>query len=333
MEPNSDRGVKFFVKFRRKTFKNPENQRVMASALMKAFFSILGIVVAAVLGYQFEPSMRYQLTGHAAAVATANPAPAVTTGGAPTPGPGSTPAPVVPPRIDLATLSPAQLPAQVTLKITAEVADASGLKMKIDPGNRVRLLRVENGWAVISPGTSPFEGRVPVSGTDLLDQLAANPPSPAPPAVAVIDPNPASVPGPAPNPEPVPTPVPPVVQVNPTPTGDSVEPGDVVTPPTPPIEPDEPAPGPPPVPTPAVDVVALMKEHVSGGNIKEFTFKQVQGWRAEPDEVIDGETYQIGLIRYTAETIFGTKSIEAKALIKDGVLEKWIWPKSGMEIK
>ncbi|MCF7674606.1 MAG: hypothetical protein K9N23_12940 [Akkermansiaceae bacterium] len=273
--------------------------------------------------------MRYQLTGHVSAVESVKPAPPATADGVPTPASGSGLAPVVPLGIDLATLSPAQLPAQVTLKTTAEVTDASGLKMKIDPGNRVRLLRVENGWAVISPGTSPFEGRVPVSGTDLMEQLAANPPSAALPAVAVIDPAPIPVPVPAPTPEPVS----PVAQVNPPPTGDSLEPGDVVTPPTPPIMPDEPAPGPPPAPTAAVDVVGLMKAHVSGGNIKEFTFNQVQGWRAEQDEVIDGETYQIGLIRYTAETIFGTKSIEAKALIKDGVLVKWIWPKSSMEIK
>jgi len=94
--------------------------------------------------------------------------------------------------------------------------------------------------------------------------------------------------------------------------------------------PTPPGPG---VPAAAVDVVAVMKEHIRGGNIKEFQFSQVQGWKAEPDEVIDGETYQIGLIRYTAETIFGTKSIEAKALIKDGAVVKWIWPKSLMEIK
>ena len=76
-----------------------------------------------------------------------------------------------------------------------------------------------------------------------------------------------------------------------------------------------------------------MKQHIQGGNIKEFEFKQGQGWRAGPDEVIDGESFQVGLIRYMAETIFGTKSIEAKALIKNGEVVMWIWPKSGMEIK
>jgi len=76
-----------------------------------------------------------------------------------------------------------------------------------------------------------------------------------------------------------------------------------------------------------------MKAHVQAGNIKEFTFKQVQGWKAGPDEVVSGEPNQTGLVRYTAETIMGTKSIDAKALIKDGAVLKWIYPKSGMEIK
>lgn len=103
--------------------------------------------------------------------------------------------------------------------------------------------------------------------------------------------------------------------------------------PTPEPATEDPVPPPPTAPAAPVDVVSLMKQHIQGGNIKEFEFKQVQGWKAEPNEVIDGETYQVGLIRYTAETIFGTKSIEAKALIKDGAVVKWIWPKSGMEIK
>jgi hypothetical protein len=82
-----------------------------------------------------------------------------------------------------------------------------------------------------------------------------------------------------------------------------------------------------------VDVVALMKEYVQAGNLKEFTFKQVLGWKAGPDEVIDGQTYQTGLARYTAETIMGTKSIDAKALIQNGAVVRWVYPKSGMEIK
>jgi hypothetical protein len=76
-----------------------------------------------------------------------------------------------------------------------------------------------------------------------------------------------------------------------------------------------------------------MQESVRDGQIKEFTFDQVLAWKAEADEIIDGETYQTGLASYKAETIFGVKTIQAKALIKGGKIQRWIWPKSGMEIK
>ena len=76
-----------------------------------------------------------------------------------------------------------------------------------------------------------------------------------------------------------------------------------------------------------------MQESIRTGQIKEFSFDQVLTWKADADETIDGKTYQIGLASYKAETIFGVKTIQAKALIKDGKVQRWIWPKSGMEIK
>ena len=76
-----------------------------------------------------------------------------------------------------------------------------------------------------------------------------------------------------------------------------------------------------------------MQESVRAGQIKEFNFDQVTTWKAEADEIVDGETYQTGLASYKAETIFGVKIIQAKALIKGTKIQRWIWPKSGMEIK
>ena len=67
--------------------------------------------------------------------------------------------------------------------------------------------------------------------------------------------------------------------------------------------------------------------------MKEFSFEQVLGWKAGEDEEVDGTKYQTGQAAYKAETIFGVKTIQAKALIKDGKVAKWIWPNSGMEIK
>ncbi|MEI6605729.1 MAG: hypothetical protein WCP35_10500, partial [Verrucomicrobiota bacterium] len=150
---------------------------------MKWFIGIL-IVSSVFAGYSSYPSMRYQLTGLTykvpAKVATnRNPAAAADTPSSPDA--GSPPAAGGPQVIDLAKLTPAQLPAQVTLKVATEVGDASGLKMKIDSGSRLTLVRIEGEEVVVSPGSSPFEGRVPVTGTDLMEQLEANPP------VAAVD--------------------------------------------------------------------------------------------------------------------------------------------------
>lgn len=81
------------------------------------------------------------------------------------------------------------------------------------------------------------------------------------------------------------------------------------------------------------DPVEAMQASIRAGKIKEFTFEQVLKWEPAADETVEGKTYKIGLASYKAETIFGEKTIQAKALIKDGIVQKWIWPKSGMEIK
>jgi hypothetical protein len=205
--------------------------------------------------------------------------------------------------------------------------------MILPAGNTAKLIRIEAGNAVVSPGEGPFSGLIPVTETDLFAQIAANPP---------VKPQPVTPP------EVTPTP-PPAVPVTPS-TGDSEEPVKVIEPPKvpepPPLSPPtpEPVPVPPPVtdpvvqPNPAVaaspaDVVKTMQESIKSAQISEFTYAQVLDWKADEPETNDGETYQTGLISYKAETIFGVKTIQAKALIKGNKVIRWIWPKSGMEIK
>jgi hypothetical protein len=150
------------------------------------------------------------------------------------------------------------------------------------------------------------------------------PPSPAP------KPEPTPAPAPAPKPEPAPEP-PPVVQQDPEPEP-APEPA-----PTPEPAP-EPAPTPEPAPAAAAtlsadDIVKVMQESIKEKQVKEFAFEQVLGWKAGEEEEVDGVKYQTGQAAYKAETIFGVKTIQAKALIKEGKVAKWIWPNSGMEIK
>ena len=80
-------------------------------------------------------------------------------------------------------------------------------------------------------------------------------------------------------------------------------------------------------------MVKIMQASISAKQIKEFDAKQVTNWAVDADETIDGQIYQTGLVTYKAETIFGVKNIQARALIKDGKVVRWIWPKSGVEIK
>ena len=104
----------------------------------------------------------------------------------------------------------------------------------------------------------------------------------------------------------------------------------------------EPAPAPEPTPvaeaTPATppaaaDVVGAMQASIRAAQIKEFKFDQVQEWTESPAETIDGETYQIGIASYKAETMFGVRVIQAKALIKNGSVQRWVYSKSGMDMK
>jgi hypothetical protein len=196
----------------------------------------------------------------------------------------------------------------------------------------VKLVRIDGTDAVVRPGDTPYSIVLPIEKTDLMEQLAANPPSAVPaPEPAPVVPEPA----PEPKPEPVPAPEP-----APTPAGDSQEPAPMPEPaaePKPePAPAPEPAPEPAPAPAPAAvstDVVKIMQESIRGGQVKEFKFEQVLGWEPGPNETVDGEAFQTGNVSYKAETIFGVKNIQAKALIKEGKVLRWIWPKSGMEIK
>ncbi|MBT7970045.1 MAG: hypothetical protein HN570_03530, partial [Verrucomicrobia bacterium] len=102
----------------------------------------------------------------------------------------------------------------------------------------------------------------------------------------------------------------------------------------------EPMPVVEPTPAPAADaklgedkIIALMKDSIAGGAVKEFTSDQVKGWKANGEETIDGTEYQTGLAAYEAATIFGVRPVQAKALIKDGKIERWVYAKSGMEIQ
>lgn len=268
---------------------------------------LLGIGAAGVAGYVLEPSLRESLTGEppkAKVIVVKE----------------TIEEEVVSP-VDLSGLQPEQLPEQILLKVAAEVGDPTNVaapKMQIPAGAKVKGLRIEGQNLVISPGAGPYEGKVAIRGTDLVQQLAANPPKP----VVVKQPEPPpTVPTPPPVTEPTPSPTPePEVAAN----GESKS------------EPVMPEPTPVPTAPAALgesDIVKIMQDSYKSGQIKEFVADKATSWKATGEEKIDGETYLTGLVDYSAETIFGVKNVQAKALIKNGKVLKWISPKSGMEIK
>lgn len=271
---------------------------------MKVILFLIGMVCAGILGYFYEPDLRFRLTGIPPAVKKTVPRHIFVEIGAP----GKT---IVP-----ATYPADQLPEKILLHAAAEVANEAGdLKMSIPAGSRVNLVRVESTNAVISPGADSFEGQIPISQTDLVEQLRAKP-EPAATAQTVPEMNPTVDPIPE-------TPVESTIQepvAEPEMVDDTPEP---VVPDPEPAVPDDP-----------VDVVAVMQASIQAGEIKEFTFDKVLDWKASEElENIDGQSYQTGIASYKAETVFGLKTIQAKALIKDGKVTRWLWPKSGLEIK
>ena len=286
---------------------------------MKLILMLLGLVAVAFCGYLFEPSLRPQLTGltHKRTLRQS-----------------SKPAEGLP---DPSSLSPEQLPEKVTLRADVTVTDAaSQVTMTLQSGNCVKLVRVEGTNAVVSPGEGSYEGTLPYDQTDLMDQLAALQPAPETPATE-----------PAPSNETPPASEPASSNETPPATEPATEPAAEPAPATEPAMEPAPASETPPATEPAaepaskpaaaagepVDVVALMQQSIRKGEIKEFTYTQVEDWKTGDNETVKGEEFQTGLISYTADTIFGPKAIEAKALVKDGKIQRWIWTKSGMEIK
>jgi hypothetical protein len=267
---------------------------------MKFILATLGILGAGLFGYVLEPDLRYSLTGMAPTPAAVPP----TLPSLPTVQPVAPTAPTY----DYAALQPNQLPEKIVLKAQAfATAPGETDAVPLNAGTKVKPLRIEDTEVHFSVlGTA--QGKIAVAQTNLVETLLANPPPPpvvatvetTPPVVTIIEP-----PMPQPMPEPAPQ--------------------------------SEPAPAPAPIASAATlsaeDIVKVMQESIRSGQIKEFTFDQVLGWKATEQETVDGQTFLTGLAAYKAETIFGVKNIQAKALILDGKVIRWIWPTSGLEIE
>ena len=212
------------------------------------------------------------------------------------------------------------LPETVTIENPTVIPTSGGEgQVRLKKGDVVTLLNRKNDLLIVEKSESNGKGKISPKDTDLFQQLVKTIyEREAGGSVATATP-PASIPAPAPAPAPTPAPVAKIDPVVPNP---------------------EPMPVVEPTPAPAADakldedkIIALMKDSIAGGAVKEFTSDQVKGWKANGEETIDGTEYQTGLAAYEAATIFGVRPVQAKALIKDGKIERWVYAKSGMEIQ
>ena len=277
---------------------------------MKFVFGIIGVLLAGIAGYMLEPSMEpLMLAQKAEKVQVQEPEKIKNVGGLPLsvgiepadealkapkveqPEEPPVPSPALPDWV--ADLQPGQLPEKVRL-INKTVISVEGLDEPVTlPANvEVGTIRVEGSELVISPLGGPFEGRVAILSTNLLELLGDKPPEAV---VAMDDPGGPDSP----------------VALS---TDDEAETNEDVK-----LDPDE--------------IVSLMQEAIKDGQIKEFGFDQVSEWKGGEETQHDGKTYQTGMLTFRTKTIFGTKDLQAQALIQDGEIVKWIWPNSGMELK
>lgn len=285
---------------------------------MKPFLFVFGILVAGMLGYSNEPKLRSALTRMPKPRASAIQSEEAL-------------------MINLGSLAPNQLPEKVMLTHDIQFTQkSSGLTLFLGKGTEVQLVRVNGRNLAVRPIDTTYLIEVPVKHTDLIDRLRSKPlplhaeasPATTPETVSApeSEPTPEITPATEPETAPVPEPSPfPVAESAPAPEPVSVPDSE------PEFAPESMAMDATPVVP--INIVDIMQESIRDGLIKEFKFEQVLGWKAGEDEAVDGQTFQTGLVSYKAETIFGVKTIQAKALIQDGKVVRWIWPKSGMEIK
>jgi hypothetical protein len=240
--------------------------------------------------------------------------------------------------IDLAEYRDGDLPETIKIMKPASIPTLTGEGTKpLRKDDKVKLLNRKDNMLIIETLDGMAKGTIEPLNTDIYQVLAqkkfdddAAKVAGSPKPLAPVPPSPG--PAPSPTPAPAPAPIEPVA-VTPAPVP-APNPAMPVVEPTPAVEPTPPSPEPSGGGDLTDDqIVELMKKSIAGGAVKEFKADQVKGWKAAEKETVDGTEYQTGLAAYEAATIFGVKPVQAKALIKGGKIERWVYAKSGMEIQ
>ena len=296
---------------------------------MRSLFQFLVIAALVACGYFLYPVVEHFLRGHgylppdqaavpvrpaAAVVPAPAPEPAVAPAPEPAPAAGLAPrpepaVPATPGGSDLPRIKtleemtdnwrnvPARaFPKRVTIQSPVEFAMAGGNSMKMVEGREVvpLALSAEGMLTVASGEGSEMKAVIPVDQTDFKDRVTKRYNDGVvkilDQAVARQQAERATAPeagGPAPPPATVPEGVP---------------------------------------ATEADRNLALMRESVAAGALEGVTPGQVKAWRWVGFEEIEGVGYQTGVAVVTKQTYFGEYETEAKALIRNGKVERWVLP-------
>lgn len=75
--------------------------------------------------------------------------------------------------------------------------------------------------------------------------------------------------------------------------------------------------------------MAPMVTSIKSGDYPELSKAQISAWHWIGKETVEGEAYETGTVSYEVQTIFGKIGTRAKALIKDGKVQKWIYAGTG----
>lgn len=227
--------------------------------------------------------------------------------------------------VDLTNIDKEEYPEEVRLLQGVTVADQDGLNpLLLDANSPVRPLELQDMMLkVTSPLASHLTGEIPVLDTNFAEEVAKKRIAKL---VAKAQAEKTDQPEPV---KPKPS-VPEVAKVEPAPP--KPEPKEMVKP--------EPEPEPAPEPAPAAptslsneQIIAAMKESLESKKITEIDATTVTNWEASEEETIEGEVFQIGVATYKENTILGPKSLRAKALFKEGELQKWVYANTGLEIR
>ena len=227
--------------------------------------------------------------------------------------------------IDLEDVDPKDYPEKITLAEPAVLTDKNGLSpLRLDSGSPVKpLLLDEMMLEVTSPLASHLTGEISVLDTNFAEEVAKKRMDRRM-AMLKLEGGETTPP------------------TNPTQTGMPEKKMAGVETPATPTKTPEPTPEPDPEPAPKPEmaknltteqIVVAMKASLEDGKIKELDASKVLNWEAMEDESFDGEEFQVGVATYKEMTILGEKTLQAKALFKEGKLDKWIHAKTGMQIR